>query len=104
MHKSIEYRCIKEHHGKYGTFYVGKTYTTIQRLDPKIWYVCYYEEDMIDYGTKSKNKLIDIVPGLKFTTNKEDKNHLFFGDYFQDIKGERKKKLQNLKDYTSQNQ
>lgn len=102
--KSIKYHCIKNYQGKFGTFYAGKIYTRIKRLDPKIWYVCYHEEDMIDYGTMSNNRLFDIVPGLKFSLSKENKNQLFFYDYFQDLKGTRKKKLEKLKDYTSQNQ
>jgi hypothetical protein len=94
--KTTEYRCIKTYKGKFGTYYEGKFYSNIQRLDSYIVYVCYHKEDMIDYQSTSKNKLYDILPGMQFALNKNYSNHLFFNDYFSDIKDVRKKKLQKL--------
>lgn len=100
MKKNTEYRCIKTYKGKFGTYYEGKSYSKVQKLDSYIVYVHYNEEDMIDYASKSKNKLFDIMPGMKFARDKKyalKNNHLFFGDYFSDIKEIRKKKLEKLK-------
>jgi len=95
-----EYRCIKTYQGKFGTYYEGKLYPNVQKLDSYIVYVHYHEEDMNDYPSKSKNKLFNIMPGMKFALDKKyalNNNHLFFGDYFVDIKELRKRKLQKLK-------
>ena len=97
--KKIEYKCIKYHKGQFGTYYEGKIYSDVQKVDSYIFYVHFHEEDMIDYNSKSKNKIFNIMPGMKFTTNKVYvgmNEYLFFDDYFADIKKIRKKKLDKL--------
>lgn len=102
MKEQVKYYCTKTYKGQFGTFYAGKIYT-FQHIQGQVVYVKYHEEDMLDYYKNQKvNKLYNVVPGLKFSM---DKNNLksftgydleYFYDYFSDIKGVRKNKLEKL--------
>ena len=89
------YHCIKTLKGEFGTFHAGKIYSNIDTLaSNKLVYVHYFEEDMIDYGVNG-SKLMKIVPGLKFSLQK-DFHFKYFYEYFSDVKNVRKEKLKKI--------
>lgn len=105
MELNVKYICIKTYEGSFGTFHAGKTYTRAAKLDvtEDIIYVYYHAEDMIDYNNSSKRKLIDVLPGMRFSFVKNKikssilKNDFYeyFGDYFIDVH-QRKLKLDKI--------
>ena len=96
--KPIEYHCIKTHKGKFGTFYAGKIYANISKIQQHVVYVNYYQEDMHDFNKNVSRKMYEVVPGLKFRTSKEiySDRFLYFYDYFADIKRMRREKLKKI--------